>query len=294
MLPPTNFGRCVAVKISAEKRAVQFKQAEGPGLLDNYGHYFYDGFIGAPSRAWENFYEWGTTPIGTDAFAKKHGLTHLPRKEQVEAYLRQHAVTGKSEPPGPEPPTWQQYFRDYKLPRYFRFSGYNGYKRMPDILTYSGRPGPVRMADGAWLFLEDYWRRLSNNSLGRFVNTATEPNHGSAALSTAFTDLARDAGGSTANVFEAAADGFLGESSNNTNSKSTTSPPVPPPSFWDAAKQTAKDTGKKFQELMTDRRYAPLIALPALGLGAYGLYDLLRDKKRRKRPKFYDENAREF
>lgn len=79
-------------------------------------------------------------------------------------------------------------------------------------------------------------------------------------------------------------------------SASAKTPAKPPaaPSFWDSITQTATDTGKKLQGLMTDRRYAPLIALPALGLGAYGLYDLLRDKKRRKRPKFYDENAREF
>lgn len=278
MLTPTNFGRCVAVKIRAEKRAAQFKQAEGPGLLDNYGHYFYDSFIGAPSRALSNFYEWGTTPIGTNAYARANNLTHLPRKQQADAYLASVAknptasspsARASALPPLEDPGWWHK-----------------------PVHISSNQPSPVRMGNAARLFLEDYWRRLSGNALGRgtaaaltgagkFIDTATEPNLGEKALSTAVSDVGKDIGAAASSAVSG-------------GGKTQASSPPPASSFWDSITQTATDTGKKFQELMTDRRYAPLIALPALGLGAYGLYDLLRDKKRRKRPKFYDENAREF
>jgi hypothetical protein len=73
-----------------------------------------------------------------------------------------------------------------------------------------------------------------------------------------------------------------------------TSKPPDGPNMSDAAAKTMSDYGKKLLELLRDPKYAPMIAAPLLGLGAYGIYDSFRNKKRGKRPKFYDENAREF
>lgn len=45
---------------------------------------------------------------------------------------------------------------------------------------------------------------------------------------------------------------------------------------------------------MANKPLATALALGLGGLGAYGLYDLIRARRRRNRPRYYDYDAREF
>lgn len=113
--------------------------------------------------------------------------------------------------------------------------------------------------------------RSKVNPVVRFVDEATDPNIG---LS-----------GATSNAV-ASAQKSLGLE------KQPPQPPPPPPR---PATAVAKDYFGGLKGWAGKNQMLALgLALGLGGLGAYGLYDLLRSRRRRNRPRYYDYDAREF
>jgi hypothetical protein len=260
------------------------KSADGPGFLQNYGHYLYDNMIGMPSRAGRR----AGAAISGAAGAAKDGVVSAGKdlydfaadpalRTRTVAALGQNAdkYLGTNTGMDPNAVTARDIAPVAKAQR---------------AVVDTAKATPAVAYGFASGFHPD------NNPGVRFVDRLTDPNVGVSGMwrENVTEPWQRNVVDPLMQAKRELYDPvkkMIGELA-GTSEPTPSGPPAAPPKPITAGLQSY---GSGLKDWAGKNPYlAGGLALGLGGLGAYGLYDLLRSRRRRKRQPYYDYDAREF
>lgn len=292
MRTPVEFGAAVA----------ELTQAKTAGMFDNYGHYLYDNMVGAPSRALgsagraisgaansakdmvvsgakavpgaaysagKDLYDFSTDPLlRTRTMAALGGMdpANVTAADAAPVAKAQNTVA-------------RQVGHNYEIAKGFA-------KPFAPVVG-----APVEMLTGYRIPGTEMTEQ--SHPYVKFVDKLTDPNVGAKGLwrQNVSEPIQKNVVEPfQKNVVDPLKDGLNAFAGHDSSAAGNAAPATTTP-----ATTALQNYGSGLKGwAMANKPLATALALGLGGLGAYGLYDLIRARRRRNRPRYYDYDAREF